>query len=106
MRYIALSCLLLGGCASSPYWVQTWEGADAPPTIVVVDLVPASYGHVHGWTQCDRPARKCTVFLRPGVDRDCVLRHELEHVAGRDHPEYPASFACTAAFDLLRASHR
>lgn len=95
MRVLPLvaAFIALSGCASDTYWERTWDGALEAPEIVTVSRSPWGQ-HVQGWTVCDKAARRCTVVLVDGVDRDCVLRHELRHVAGWDHPRHRASLGC------------
>jgi hypothetical protein len=100
---ILLSSLALAACASDPYWVKTWEGAREPVEVVVVDRLASNWTHVHGWTVCDKAAGRCTIYVRSSADRACIEAHERRHAAGWDHPDYPVSFACTAAVDVLGA---
>ena len=89
------ACLAASGCASTPYWVQTHEPLRPLPEIVV------SASHwgpgVQGWIVRDLKAGTCQPFIVAGVDRECVLAHELRHCAGFDHPGYLRAFICNAA---------
>ena len=96
MRWISILAAALAGCASPvPYWVHTdpkWTTRE----IVVhnVDIHP--YGaHVRGWAHRDKATGTCTIILtRSALDRECVLRHELKHCQGWDHPDYAYAMDC------------
>ena len=93
LRYAICLFVLLSGCASAPYWERTWEGAVTAPEIIFVNQSPWGKG-IQGWTVCNKIERKCQVMVVSGTNKDCVIAHEMRHVAGWDHPNYPRAFIC------------
>ena len=91
MKKLLLALTLLQGCASPPYWQKTWEGAK---TVEVYHVPAAPWPGVQGWTTCDKTRRDCKILLVEGANENCVLKHEMKHAHGWDHPSYTYSFSC------------
>ena len=88
-----LALVFLAGCAQQPYWEQTdpnWVSKDVQ--IQAVDILP--WPEVKGWAIRDQKTGICHVLIRTGVDRECVLAHEMKHCEGWDHPQYRYNLSC------------
>ena len=81
--------MLSSGCASKPYWVKTWDGAQT--TEIRIANSPhwseTPFVKVYGWTVCEKIQRRCIIFLRHDYGK-CTLEHEKKHAAGLDHPNH------------------
>jgi len=102
LRPVVLAlAVALTGCASvetPDYWEPTKEvGYWKETRIVQLGSNPYSE-EVHGWTIRDPNPETgvCWIILTPSAigRRDCVIKHELRHCAGWDHPKYPRAFNC------------
>jgi len=96
MRLVIFLLSLVAGCASTPYWEKTWEGA-LTTRIIYVDVIAGSgdWHNVNGWASCDKVKRHCDLLIYSGAqNRRCTEAHELKHAAGFDHPNHRASLNC------------
>jgi hypothetical protein len=95
-RLLALVAFAVVGCASTPYWERTWEGA-LTTRVIYVDVIAGSvdWGHVNGWASCDKIKRHCDLFIYSGSQNTrCTEAHERKHAAGFDHQKHRASLDC------------
>ena len=83
MRVVLLALMLSGCVTTGPYWVKVADPVPHMGTVVVAE--PCGRRDLDG---CTRRATG-VIELRAGMDyvlQDCVLKHELRHLAGYDHP--------------------
>ena len=59
-----------------------------------VDVWPYSR-NIRGYTVRDVNSGQCTIFVqRVYADNECIIKHEMRHCEGWDHPDYAYDLLC------------